>query len=367
MIETSVFGFIDLEVTDTINHVANDNMQKVETAILGRKAKQTPKTDPTASGNATSFIATIEQDEDGVITATKKTIPTASSGVLGVIALGYTTSGKNYPVSVDSNGKAYVYVPWSDTTYSDATTTTHGLMSATDKAKLNGIANGATANIGTITGITMNGASKGTSGNVDLGTVLTSHQSLASCLKTSGNQSASGVQSFTNTTDSSSTGNGAVVISGGLGVAKNIRASKVYNAVWNDYAECCKSYDEEPGRCLFASEDGFMLRTDKRLMPACRIVSDTYGACMGETEDAKTPVAVAGRVLAYVSGKVRVGDTVCSGPNGTVCKMSRREIRKYPDRVVGVVAEIPTYDKWKCGVDGKQSVNVNGRVWLFVR
>lgn len=28
---------------------------------------------------------------------------------------------------------------------------------------------------GTITGITMNGASKGTSGNVDLGTVLTAH------------------------------------------------------------------------------------------------------------------------------------------------------------------------------------------------
>jgi hypothetical protein len=35
-----------------------------------------------------------------------------------------------------------------------------------------------TSNIGTITGITMNGASKGTSGVVDLGTVITAHQSL---------------------------------------------------------------------------------------------------------------------------------------------------------------------------------------------
>ena len=34
---------------------------------------------------------------------------------------------------------------------------------------------GYTTNVGTITGITMNGASKGTSGNVDLGTVLTAH------------------------------------------------------------------------------------------------------------------------------------------------------------------------------------------------
>lgn len=38
--------------------------------------------------------------------------------------------------------------------------------------------NGKTSNVGTITGITMNGTSKGTSGVVDLGTVLTEHQSL---------------------------------------------------------------------------------------------------------------------------------------------------------------------------------------------
>ena len=35
-----------------------------------------------------------------------------------------------------------------------------------------------TSNIGTVTGITMNGSSKGTSGVVDLGTVITEHQSL---------------------------------------------------------------------------------------------------------------------------------------------------------------------------------------------
>jgi hypothetical protein len=46
-------------------------------------------------------------------------------------------------------------------------------MSSADKTKLNGIAEGATANVGTITGITMNGASKGTSGVIDLGTVIT--------------------------------------------------------------------------------------------------------------------------------------------------------------------------------------------------
>ena len=61
----------------------------------------------------------------------------------------------------------------------DATTSLNGLMTAADKTKLDGIATGATANTGTITGITMNGASKGTSGVVDLGTVITSHQDIS--------------------------------------------------------------------------------------------------------------------------------------------------------------------------------------------
>ena len=74
---------------------------------------------------------------------------------------------------------------------SAATTSNAGLMSAADKSKLEGIAANATAvssstvsgwgftkNAGTITGIEMNGSSKGTSGVVDLGTVLTAHQAI---------------------------------------------------------------------------------------------------------------------------------------------------------------------------------------------
>ena len=52
----------------------------------------------------------------------------ATSGELGGIKLGYTASGKNYPVVLDSNSKAYVNVPWSDTEYTlpQATATTLG-------------------------------------------------------------------------------------------------------------------------------------------------------------------------------------------------------------------------------------------------
>lgn len=42
-------------------------------------------------------------------------LPIATASVLGGIKLGYTESGKNYPVNTTTDGKAYVYVPWSDT------------------------------------------------------------------------------------------------------------------------------------------------------------------------------------------------------------------------------------------------------------
>lgn len=56
--------------------------------------------------------------------------PTSSATVLGGIKVGYTTSGKNYKVQVDSSGNAFVNVPWTDnnTTYNQATADTLGLV-----------------------------------------------------------------------------------------------------------------------------------------------------------------------------------------------------------------------------------------------
>lgn len=58
------------------------------------------------------------------------TPPTSSATVLGGIKVGYTTSGKNYKVQLDSFGNAYVNVPWTDnnTTYSQATSDNLGLV-----------------------------------------------------------------------------------------------------------------------------------------------------------------------------------------------------------------------------------------------
>jgi len=185
----------------------NTNMDTIDAALhtldTGKKSKQSAKTDPTASGTAAAFIDSITQNTNGEITATKKSVrdastsqsglmssadktklngiqsgaqvnpgnattsaaglmsaadktklngiannannyslPLAASGTRGGMQIGYSQNGKNYPVQLSSE-KAYVNVPWTDTTYSDATTSAHGLMTAADKTKMNGISTGA--------------------------------------------------------------------------------------------------------------------------------------------------------------------------------------------------------------------------------
>lgn len=100
--------------------------------------------------------------------ANNYTLPTASASVLGGILIGYGTSGRNYAVLLDGSGKAYVNVPWTDTNttydlspYAKTADVNKALAKKVDvvsgkglstedftaalKTKLNGIANGATA------------------------------------------------------------------------------------------------------------------------------------------------------------------------------------------------------------------------------
>lgn len=61
---------------------------------------------------------------------TDTTYSAATSTVLGLVKVGYTESGKNYPVELDADDKMFVNVPWTDTntTYSQATSSTLGLI-----------------------------------------------------------------------------------------------------------------------------------------------------------------------------------------------------------------------------------------------
>lgn len=145
-----------------------------------------------------------------------------------------------------------------------------------------------------------------------------------------------------------------------------VTASQVYGAVWNDYAEY-RSQKEfvEPGYCVVSKDNGQVSKTTKKYQACDGIVSDTFGFAIGETNNCQTPLAVAGRVLAYCEGDkydYHAGDTVCAGPGGKVVKMTREEIQMWPDRIVGIVSEIPEYETW-----GSGNVKVNGRIWIKVK
>ena len=106
-------------------------------------------------------------------------------------------AGSNVTLTPDATNDK-ITIAATDTTYSTATTSAAGLMSSDDKTKLNGIATGATnvttdtvsgwgytKNVGTVTGVKMNGTTKSpSSGVVDLGTVITSHQDISGKVNT---------------------------------------------------------------------------------------------------------------------------------------------------------------------------------------
>ena len=145
-----------------------------------------------------------------------------------------------------------------------------------------------------------------------------------------------------------------------------------YGAVYNDYAEFRETKVKiEPGRCIIETGKGDLVLATERLQPGAEIVSDTYGFAIGQTEKCQTPTATTGRVLAYPyenRDEFKAGDPVCSGPNGTISKMTREEVREWPDRMIGTVSEIPDYDVWIAQDENDPiEIKVNGRIWIRIR
>ena len=170
----------------------------------------------------------------------------------------------------------------------------------------------------------------------------------------------------------------------GNGGLAPIYGSKVYNAVWNDFAEYRESDETEGGRVLVSNGSGKLVRATERLQPAARVISDTFGCSVGMSDVAKTPIGVAGRVLVHPyqnRNNYKVGDAVCAAPDGTADIMTREEIIQYPDRIIGIVDEIPEYKIWQSaytntkncdgtgevGETNTTDIPVNGRIWIYVR
>lgn len=68
------------------------------------------------------------------MTPPNQTYSKATAGALGLVKIGYTANGKNYPILLDADGKMYVAVPWTDTKYT---------LPAATSAALGGVKQGA--------------------------------------------------------------------------------------------------------------------------------------------------------------------------------------------------------------------------------
>ena len=149
------------------------------------------------------------------------------------------------------------------------------------------------------------------------------------------------------------------------------RGDSVTGAVWNDYAEYRESHVVLPGYVVQEVGDDTLQLTTQRLDHFAGVTSDTWGFAQGETEKAKTPIAVAGRVLVYPGedrNNYKPGDCVCAGPNGKVYIMTREEVRDWPDRIVGTVSCVPDYEEWGGGESADRNpVKVDGRIWIKVK
>lgn len=92
-------------------------------------SKGTVYTEATQSASGLMSAADKKKLDGITANANNYTLPVASSSALGGIQLGFTQTGKKYPVAVEGN-KAYVEVPWTDnnTTYNAASASALGLV-----------------------------------------------------------------------------------------------------------------------------------------------------------------------------------------------------------------------------------------------
>ena len=108
----------------------------------------------TAQGHIASVTAVAKSDITGLGIPGSDTNTHRPIQVNGTQVLGDNTTALNLKAGSNvslSNSSGTVTIAATDTTYSAATQSANGLMSSTDKTKLDGIATGATANIGTVT------------------------------------------------------------------------------------------------------------------------------------------------------------------------------------------------------------------------
>ena len=167
---------------------------------------------------------------------------------------------------------------------------------------------------------------------------------------------------------SGSTSGALTVSTGGIYAASGIKSNTgVYNAVWNDLADCIPVDDEckvEPGYCYCFDGEKYYKSTKYLDEGIVGIDSDTYGMNMGRKPDLnQMDVAVAGFVLAYVDKEYKPGTPLTCTEDGYLTEIKKEDKIEYPERIVATYWKSEPADEW--GSDSRR-VRVNGRKWVKV-
>ena len=134
----------------------------------------------------------------------------------------------------------------------------------------------------------------------------------------------------------------------------------LHGGAWNDYAERRLCISGDIGNVVCEQGDGTLALSTEKLQPLPYVISDTYGMIIGPDGEGYKAIALSGKVLVKVNCEVKLGDVLCADKDGFATVMTRAEIANYPDRIIGIVSEIPTYDKWN-------NVEINDRVWITIK
>jgi hypothetical protein len=151
-----------------------------------------------------------------------------------------------------------------------------------------------------------------------------------------------------------------------LGYNGYFYATRVYNAVWNDIADCRKlraTAKETPGKC-YVEDGGAATTPTKRCQKGVLgVLSDTYGFGVGAYNGHK-PFAIAGWVLSFVDKEYQPGTCLTNDKDGNLTKMKWWEKVLFPERIVATYCNKETAEMWG---DEDDKVKVNGRHWVKVK
>lgn len=130
----------------------------------------------------------------------------------------------------------------------------------------------------------------------------------------------------------------------------------------------------EYGMVFVENGSGTLVKSEERLLPCGFVIAEGMGAAVsGYEEQYGVPIAIAGRVLVSVDNRedLKVGDKLCTGENGKASKMTEEEYLADPAKILGIVTEIPTYEKWKTTTldenERTYEISIGERVWMLIK